>query len=312
MQKRKVHLILLGILFLPFFMFSQEKVVLKPSLNKEEKSLKFQEFFFKALSEKAINHYQNAIQHLENCNEIFPNNKAVLFELSKNYLFLNKTLEATEYAKQALKNDPENQWILTHLITVYKRDSNFSEAIKVTKLLIKKHPKKKEQLVFLYLQNQNYKEAKKLLQAMENERVLSSRLKRIKNSLNRFSDKKKPQKAAKKEGVTNLEAAFNQQKTFSSLKKLLLFLADQQSPLLLKYSKEGLSLFPAQPYVYLMNGKALNLQKKYNKALESLQNGIDFVIDNPKLIKRFYKEMLIAYKGLGKMKEVEKIKKRIQ
>jgi len=312
MQKRKVYLVLLGILLLPFFVFSQQKKVLKSPLDKEEKLLKFQEFFFKALSEKSIDHYQNAIQNLENCNEILPNNKAVLFELSKNYLSLNKTLEAAEYAKQALKDDSENQWILIHLIKIYKRDRNFDKAIEVAKLLIKKHPKKREQLVFLYLQNQNYKKAKKLLLTMENEQVLSSRLKRIKNSLDRFSDKKQPKKTVEKEGFSNLEEAFNKQKTFSSLKKLLLFLENQQSPLLLKYSKEGLSLFPAQPYVYLMNGKALNQQEKYDKALESLQNGIDFVIDNSKLTQKFYREMLTAYKGLGKMKEVEKIKKRMQ
>ena len=71
---------------------------------------------------------------------------------------------------------------------------------------------------------------------------------------------------------------------------------------LLKYSNEGISLFPAQPYVYLNKGRALIYQKEYKKALTSLRNGIDFVIDD-KMEAKFYTEMAIAYKGLGNLKE---------
>ena len=59
-----------------------------------------------------------------------------------------------------------------------------------------------------------------------------------------------------------------------------------------------------------MNGKALNLQKSYKKALESLQNGIDFVIDDATMEASFYKQMAAAYQGLGKTKEAEKFRKK--
>ena len=51
-----------------------------------------------------------------------------------------------------------------------------------------------------------------------------------------------------------------------------------------------------------MKGKALNNQKKYKKALLSLQNGIDFVIEDT-MEADFYKEMAVSYKGLGNFKE---------
>ena len=70
--------------------FSQDSIVLNPSIN-EKKNLQFQEHFFDALTQKAIENHEKAISNLEECNTIIPNNKSVLFELSKNHLTLNKT-----------------------------------------------------------------------------------------------------------------------------------------------------------------------------------------------------------------------------
>ena len=55
-----------------------------------------------------------------------------------------------------------------------------------------------------------------------------------------------------------------------------------------------------------MNGKALNTLNKYQEALETLQNGIDFVIDDKKLSAKFYIELGNAYQGLGNKKEADK------
>jgi len=110
MRKRILILIFLGMLFNPFLSFSQDSIPAVVSID-EKQQIAFQESFFKALSEKSINHYKKAIGYLENCNTLLPNNTAVLFELSKNYYELHKTFEAAEFAKQALKNDAENVWI---------------------------------------------------------------------------------------------------------------------------------------------------------------------------------------------------------
>ena len=77
---------------------------------------------------------------------------------------------------------------------------------------------------------------------------------------------------------------------------------------LLRFSSKGLELFPAQAFVYLMNAKALNLHKNYQKAIEQLLNGIDFVIDNINLEASFYEELAISYSKLGNEKEAIKNK----
>jgi len=92
MIKRVVRYFFFGLLFNPFYIYSQDSIS-KVKETTEENYIKFQEFFFKSLSEKSIKNYQIAIQNLEECNAIFPNNKTVLFELSKNYLLLNKIRE---------------------------------------------------------------------------------------------------------------------------------------------------------------------------------------------------------------------------
>ncbi len=308
MQKKIVLLfVFIGMFYNPF-LFSQDSIPVKVSIN-EKKNLQFQEFFFKALSEKAIHHYKNAIQYLEECNQVLPNKNAVLFELSKNYLHLNKTHEAEIYAQQALQIEPDNRWVLEHLVVVYKRSRNFSDAIRFQKKLIVKHPKKREQLVFLYLQNKNYKEAISLLKRLKKEQVISERLHRILTRLEQFkvkNDVTTKTEVNKKDDLYSLEKLFEKQKDFTTLKKILEKTETTNTEKLLKYSKIGVNLFPAQPYIYLINGKALNNTKSFKKALESLENGIDFVIDDNKMMIVFYLEMVKSYTGLKKSKEVKK------
>lgn len=291
-----------------FLINAQDSIPAKVS-SEEKINLDFQEVFFKALSEKAINNYQNAINNLEKANELIPNNKAVLFELSKNYLLLNKTFEALEYGKNALQKDPENIWLLEHLVKVNKHDSNFNDAITLQKKIIKNHPKKKRDLVYLFLQNNNISDAKKTLLELKEERLLDARLGRI---LEKFNNRKKSVTPKKITATKNIDLvdAYKKNKSFKNLKDLLEKLDLEKSSELEIFSQQGIELFPAQPYVYLMNGKANNLKKDYNKALESLQNGIDFVIDDKKMELNFYLEIANANNGLGNIKEANKYTKK--
>ena len=179
--------------------------------------------------------------------------------------------------------------------------ANFDDAILVQQKIADKHPKKKQYLVFLHLQNNDVLNAKKIIKELKIAKLLNSRLRRIDEKLN--APKKQINKPKVEITNTNLEASFKKEKSFKFLKPLLKKLALNNDSNLLKYSEQGLALFPAQPYVYLMNGKALNNNKQHKKALESLQNGIDFVIDNNEIEAKFYIEMAEAYKGLKNIKK---------
>ena len=61
--------------------------------------------------------------------------------------------------------------------------------------------------------------------------------------------------------------------------------------------------FSAQVFVYLMSARALNQKKDCKKALEQLNNGIDFVIDDVLLEAAFYEERARSYDCLENAKE---------
>lgn len=79
---------------------------------------------------------------------------------------------------------------------------------------------------------------------------------------------------------------------------LILQVREKQFSKALKLSKNALDIYPSQPFLYLMRGIAENRLQDYKSAKQSLNDGIDFVIDNPKLEVRYYEELAIAYKSL--------------
>ena len=280
--------------------FSQDSIPVAEDIA-DRSNLDFQENFFQAITQKAINNFQKAIVNLETCNELKPKNIAVLFELSKNYYRLKKFIEAINYSEEALLIEPDNIWLLEHLVKVHKSNNDFRNAIAVQKKLVNKVPKKKQDLVFLYIQASQVDSAKIVLNELKNQKLLNARLRFIQKKLNKKveSIKKDTEQIVKntQSSNENLELQFQKNKSYINLKKLLEKLSSNNNAKLLTYSNEGLTLFPAQPFMYLMNAKALNKNKDYKKAILSLQNGIEFVIDNPIMANRYYKEFIISYKG---------------
>ena len=300
MQNRKEITLkfLKGSLFSLLFFLISLKSYTQDSLSvaidfTEEKELKFQQFFFTALSQKSIGNYQKAIENLESCNQILPNNKSVFFEFSKNYLYLNNTLLAKEYINRAIIQDSKNIWMQKHLVKVFEKENNFFEAIKIQQKIIALNPKENKNLILLYLKNKDYKKALSFIKTLEEDNLLSSDLKKIKERL----EKTNYSETQKVKVSKDIYKRFETEKTYTLLKQILLATKDN-SVLLLKYSKEGIALFPAQPFVYLINGSTLNVNREFKKALEILQNGIDFVIEDA-MEALFYKEMALAYKGLN-------------
>jgi tetratricopeptide (TPR) repeat protein len=325
-HKKERHFNYFKLAFFSFFIFlfsidsiAQDSIPEKEDLT-EETELKFQLFFFKALSEKSIGNYQKAIENLESCNQILSNDIAVFFEFSKNYLFLNNTLLAKEYIERALVKEPTNTWMLRHLMQIYLKDNKYAEAIKTQQKIVAINPKEREFLARLYVFNGQIKEAISLINTLEKENVLSSYLKKLRTNLEsrkEYSIKKisvdvdleevdaveelNPGKEATSTDISVLKSQFKADKSYIILEAILKKSNDNQTDLL-KFSEEGMALFPAQAYVYFVNGKVLNDTKNYKKALTILQSGIDFVIDD-KMEAAFYLEIAKAYKGIGNDKE---------
>jgi len=74
----------------------------------------------------------------------------------------------------------------------------------------------------------------------------------------------------------------------------------------LKNSEKALGLYPAQPIFYLQQAQAQNRSNQAKKALESLEFGLDYLIDNPTMEAQFYTETAKAYQLLNDIKNQKK------
>ncbi|MGJ8591396.1 MAG: tetratricopeptide repeat protein [Aquaticitalea sp.] len=101
----------------------------------------------------------------------------------------------------------------------------------------------------------------------------------------------------KPKALHNFEEALKQDpKNFAIIKDVLLLQLDlNMDDKAAKRSQEALELFPAQPILYLINGVANNKLNLPKKAIDRLESGLDYVIDDLKMEGDFYTQLSVAY-----------------
>lgn len=313
MKWRFVHsYVLLGIIFSSNILCAQN------IQTEEEINLKFQSYFFEALKQKAIKNNKKAIENLEKCYEIDATNLAVQFEISKNQLLLRNFFEAELFINKALLQAPKNSFLLEHKVAILKAQQNFLAAIKIQKELVQINSKFSDALVLLYIQNQNFTQAEKLVLEMEKKAIATTKTKGYKTFL---ENRKKLVEAVKlgdslnnkSASIENLKKIYSKKKEYTILQEILnKEFSSKLFKMLYNDSKEGLELFPAQPFLYKMNGLALINLKKYNEAITVLTIGIDFVVDDIRLEASFYELLSKSYEGLNNKAEALKYKQKAE
>lgn len=284
--------------------------------TQEENNLKFQTHFFEALKQKAIKNYNKAIESLELCSEIDSSNISVLFEFSKNHLELNNSFEAKLFIDKALALEHENRYLLQHKVAVLKAQRNFGKAIEVQKKIVQLQPKETEELVFLYIQNKNFDLAETLILKMEENAMATLRLKSFKNYLEnrkllQQNEGKNQDIAYENMDIESLKKTYSKSKEYKIMQKIISKeVKEELFEIVYADSKAALELFPEQPFLYKMNGFALNKLGKYKEAIAVLSLGIDFVIDNSAMEADFYEQLSISHEKLGNKSEAIKYRQR--
>ena len=400
---------------------------------------KFQLSYYEALKQKGIENYDKAIQSLENCLVIEPNNAAVFNELGRNYFLLKKYNQAYEAYEKAAQIEPQNRWYWHGMYDVSYQTKNYPQAITNVLKLVTFEPNYKEDLTSLYMLTQQYDKALALINEMnetlgksekrENYRkeimkdarfqgnekdeliqkiaknpkeesnyialiylysnsnqeekalevakkletaipesdwaqvslfkshlnnnqgskavksmnqILSSdkidnKIKhRVLNEFLIFASKNEGFEADLAKAVSNFKSddaisvakeigkfyqtknSWNQAKLFYEMDfsnhpndletALLLFqtyVALEDFENLGKKSENMIELYPSQPELYYYAGLANNQQKKFSKAKDYLESGIDYVIENKALETNFYIQLGEAFNGLGDQKKKE-------
>ncbi len=283
-------------------------------LLEEKRALNFEKFFIESIQQRSIENYDKALELLIACKAIFPDNVAMLFQMAKNNFDLKQFIEAHHFCDKALEIEPDNFWVLELSREIYLKEQNYSEAIQVQKLLYKQKESEAGNLLRLYYYTKDIKGGKDLLKEIDKKNIYVTVIGFYQKYFNKTQEviiqkQGNNLRSDKKENTSSLSI----NKDFTNLiEKLEKQLIEKQYKSLLKDSEEALSIYPAQAIVYLYKGSALNGLLNYKDAVEVLETGIDFVFDDPKLSKKFYNALIIAYKGINNTNKTNYYKQLVQ
>jgi tetratricopeptide (TPR) repeat protein len=119
----------------------------------------FQESFFESLKQKGIENYDKAVEALEKCLKLKPNNPVVLSELGKNYLHLKKYKEAYDAYEKASQLEPKNRWYLAGMYDVTYETKDYNNSIALVQKLVPFDDSYKEDLTSLYMKTGQFDKA---------------------------------------------------------------------------------------------------------------------------------------------------------
>jgi tetratricopeptide (TPR) repeat protein len=123
----------------------------------------FENYLYESFKQKGIENYDKAIEALDQCLVLEPNNPIVLFELGKNYLAQRKYPTAYAYFEKVTQIDPKNRWAWVGMYDVCYETKDYNKAIPLVEKLIEFKEEYKEDLVSLYMNTQQFDKALELI-----------------------------------------------------------------------------------------------------------------------------------------------------
>lgn len=236
------------------------------------------------------------IENLEARVENNPNKESNYLALIFRYSENNEKDKAFETAKELLKINPNSQLVHLALYKFYLDDNNAEKAIESMKIVVQSQQIKPEaklkvlsDFVNFVKENPEYEadliEATNLVSDDNNEKSLTE--------LGQYYlSKNNKEKALEYFGQALKQDTDN----FAILRNVLLLQIDlKQFNEAAENSTKALEKYPSQPIFYLINGVAYNELNKPNSAIESLETGLDYIIDDNKMEADFYNQMSKAY-----------------
>lgn len=239
---------------------------------------------------------EEQIKNLEARVESNPNKESNYLALIFRYSENNEKDKAFETAKELLKINPKSQLVHLALYKFYLDENDAEKAIESMKTVVKSEQIKPEaklkvlsDFVSFVKANPEYEadliEATTLVNDVNNEKSLIE--------LGQYY----LSKDNKEKALEYFEQALKQDTdNFTVLRNVLLLQIDlKRFSEADENSTKALEKYPSQPIFYLINGVALNELNKPNIAIESLEVGLDYIIDDNKMEADFYNQISKAY-----------------
>ncbi len=244
-----------------------------------------------------------AIENLEQKVEGNPKSEKEYLSLIFLYSEQGNQEKAFQTAKELLKNNPKSQLVHLALYKFYLDEGNTGEALKSMKIVfaaeeVDKETKYKVLGDFIQFVNENPNYEEELAQIVN---LFSEENGRVFEKVGDYFVAKN----RRQDALTFYEKGIAKDADNYNLLKstLLLEIEFGKFDAAAKLSSEGLEIFPAQALLYLLNGVANNGLKKSDLAIVSLETGLDFILEDPKMERDFYQQLSEAYAAKGDSKK---------
>lgn len=226
----------------------------------------------------------------------------LIYRLSEN----NETEKAFKTAKELLQMKPDSKLVHLALYKFYLDKNETDNAVNSMKTVLstdKIDPTSKTKVLsdFVKFVAKNPKYEADLLEATASVSTGKSNLD-LGNYYYKKGDKLKALEYYKKAYTT-------ENQNFSLIKQILLLqIETNQYEDALKLSDEGIEIYPAQPILYLLNGVTLNALNRPKEAIDTLDMGIDYIIEDAKMEKDFYLQLSQAHTALNNLDKAKAFK----
>ena len=129
--------------------------------------LQFQDNFYEALKQKAIQNYKKAIDALISCSKLHPERAVVFYQLGDLYFRIKEYSRAESSLQKAIALDQNNLWYKQKLYQLYVYNEDYNKAITAVKPLLFKSQAYQEDLVHLNVSAGNYEAALKEIEKLD-------------------------------------------------------------------------------------------------------------------------------------------------
>jgi len=236
---------------------------------------------------------KNLEERVETNPDAEPNYLALIYRYSES----GDKAKAFETAKKLLEVNPRSQLVHMALYKFYLDDNEADKAIESMKIVLKSNKinadaKFKVLNDFIKFVGANPQYEEDLLEVTSN--VSESESAKTNAELGEYYFKKGDKKKALEyyRNTRNIEPD-----NFGVLRNVLLLLIDTKDyEKAVTESAEAIENYPAQPVLYLINGVALNELQRGQEAIEILESGLDYIIDDTKMESDFYSQLSESYK----------------
>ena len=226
----------------------------------------FQEHFFEALKQKAIENYDKAIDALVQALALKPDEPVVYLELGKNFNALRQYSQASVYLEKGRKAAPQNEGMLEELYTTYYQNKEFDRALPVVKDLAKLNSAFAEDLVNLYIENEKFDEALALLDSLDKTKGSSTYRESLRRQVYARTNNVEAQISDLQENIDD-----NPQDEQDYLNLIFVYSENGQIEEAYATAKELLKVHPESQLVHLALYKFYIADKEPEKAVNSME-----------------------------------------